>query len=98
MRQVVLDTETTGLDPSHGHRLIEIGCIEIVGRRVTSNQFHTYLNPQRKVDEGAFAVHGISDNFLSDKPTFIEKVLFVTRKAGTQIRTPPRMWGLHATF
>lgn len=74
MRQVVLDTETTGLDPSHGHRLIEIGCIEIMNRRITSRQFHTYLNPQRKVDEGAFAVHGISDHFLADKPTFIEVV------------------------
>lgn len=72
MRQVVLDTETTGLSHESGHRIIEIGCIELVDRNFTGNSFHTYINPQRKVDEGAFRVHGISDSFLSDKPLFKE--------------------------
>lgn len=70
MRQVVLDTETTGLSPETGHRIIEIGCVEIVNRRVTNRHFHTYLNPEREVDEGAFKVHGISTEFLQDKPLF----------------------------
>lgn len=70
MRQIVLDTETTGLDPSSGHRIIEIGCIELIDRRPTDNVFHCYLNPQRKVEKGALAVHGIDDDFLLDKPTF----------------------------
>ncbi len=74
MRQVVLDTETTGLDPQQGHRLIEVGCLEIINRRVTKKTFHHYLNPERAVDEGAFAVHGISDDFLADKPRFTEIV------------------------
>lgn len=70
MRQVVLDTETTGLSPETGHRIIEIGCVEILNRRVTNRHFHTYLNPEREVDEGAFKVHGISTEFLQDKPLF----------------------------
>ncbi|MDH3279831.1 MAG: DNA polymerase III subunit epsilon [Gammaproteobacteria bacterium] len=70
MRQVVLDTETTGLDPDQGHRIIEIGCVEIVSRRTTDNGFHQYLNPNRAIDEGAFEVHGITNEFLSDKPEF----------------------------
>jgi DNA polymerase-3 subunit epsilon len=70
MRQVVLDTETTGLDPEHGHRVIEIGCVEIINRRLTNRHYHTYLNPEREVDEGAFKVHGISTEFLQDKPLF----------------------------
>ena len=69
-RQVVLDTETTGLDPQAGHRVIEIGCIEIFDRRPTGRRWHTYLNPQRRVDEGALAVHGLTDDFLADKPRF----------------------------
>lgn len=68
MRQVVLDTETTGMPARDGHRVIEIGCVEIEGRTVTSNHYHQYLNPEREVDEGAFAVHGISNEFLADKP------------------------------
>ncbi len=72
MRQIVLDTETTGLETSQGHRIIEIGCIELVDRRVTDNHWHHYINPQREVDAGAFAVHGISDDFLQDKPLFEE--------------------------
>ncbi|MFK7956748.1 MAG: DNA polymerase III subunit epsilon [Lysobacterales bacterium] len=70
MRQVVLDTETTGLEPSQGHRVIEIGAVELVDRRLSGRQFHEYLNPQRKVDAGALEVHGLSDEFLADKPLF----------------------------
>jgi DNA polymerase-3 subunit epsilon len=69
---VVLDTETTGLEPSAGHRIIEIGCIEIINRRVTNNHWHHYIQPDREVDEGAFAVHGISNEFLRDKPRFAD--------------------------
>lgn len=72
MRQVVLDTETTGLDPAQGHRIIEIGCVEIVNRRVTDRTFHHYLNPEREVEAGALQVHGISNEFLADKPRFAE--------------------------
>lgn len=72
MRQIVLDTETTGLEVGKGHRVIEIGCIELTERRPTGNTFHKYLNPQRAIDEGARAVHGISDEFLLDKPRFAE--------------------------
>ena len=69
-RQIVLDTETTGLSPKQGHRIIEIGCVELINRRLTGNHFHYYINPERPVDEGAFNVHGISDEFLADKPKF----------------------------
>jgi len=72
MRQIVLDTETTGLEVSQGHRVIEIGCIELVNRRVTGNHWHYYFNPDREVDIGAFEVHGISNEFLQDKPCFAE--------------------------
>ena len=72
MRQVVLDTETTGLEVQRGHRLIEIGCIELAERRPTGNRFHVYLNPDRAIDEGARAVTGISDEFLADKKRFAE--------------------------
>jgi len=72
MRQVVLDTETTGLEVQRGHRLIEIGCIELAERRPTGNRFHVYLNPDRAIDEGARAVTGISDEFLADKKRFGE--------------------------
>ena len=70
MRQIVLDTETTGLEVEAGHRIIEIGCVELVDRRVTKNCFHHYINPQRSIDEGAEQVHGISLEFLSGKPVF----------------------------
>jgi DNA polymerase III subunit epsilon len=70
MRQIVLDTETTGIGPEVGHRIIEIGCVELVDRKLTNNHFHVYLNPQREIDEGAFRVHGISAEFLQDKPLF----------------------------
>jgi DNA polymerase-3 subunit epsilon len=74
MRQVILDTETTGLEVQRGHRVIEIGCVELVQRRRTGREFHTYLNPDREIDEGARAVTGISDDFLLDKPRFAEVV------------------------
>jgi len=70
MRQIVLDTETTGLETSQGHRIIEIGCVELMNRRLTGRHYHQYINPQREVDAGAFAVHGISNAMLADKPVF----------------------------
>ena len=72
MRQLVLDTETTGLEPSEGHRIIEIGCVELIERRLTKANFHRYLQPDREIDAGAVAVHGISNAFLADKPRFAE--------------------------
>ncbi len=72
MRQIVLDTETTGLEPELGHRIIEIGCVEIMNRRVTGRTFHRYLNPERAIDEGAMSVHGIKRADLEDKPKFAE--------------------------
>ncbi|MDD1611219.1 MAG: DNA polymerase III subunit epsilon, partial [Methylococcaceae bacterium] len=69
-RIVVLDTETTGLNPQEGHRIIEIGCVELVKRRLTGKRFHVYINPDRIIDEGAIAVHGITNQFLDDKPHF----------------------------
>lgn len=74
MRQIVLDTETTGLEPRLGHRIIEIGCVEVVDRRLTGNSYHQYINPEREIDEGAEEVHGISTAFLADKPLFIDIV------------------------
>ncbi|HEB82803.1 MAG TPA: DNA polymerase III subunit epsilon [Gammaproteobacteria bacterium] len=73
-RQIVLDTETTGLEPSQGHRIIEIGCVEMINRRLTGNNYHQYLQPDREIDEGAQAVHGISNEFLADKPRFADVV------------------------
>lgn len=70
MRQVVLDTETTGLDPAHGHRVIEIGCVEIQDRKLTGRHFHCYLNPDREIDAAAIEVHGLTSHFLADKPRF----------------------------
>ncbi len=70
MRQIVLDTETTGLEPSLGHRVIEIGAVEVVNRRLTGNNFHQYINPQREIDEAAIEVHGITLESLQDKPLF----------------------------
>jgi DNA polymerase-3 subunit epsilon len=74
MRQIVLDTETTGLDPEQGHRIIEIGCVELVNRRLTDNRYHQYLQPDREIDEGAMEVHGITMEFLADKPRFADVV------------------------
>lgn len=70
MRQIVLDTETTGLDPAEGHRIIEIGCVELINRRPTGNNYHQYVRPEREIDEGALDVHGISNELLADKPLF----------------------------
>ena len=72
MRQIVLDTETTGLEPSQGHRIIEIGCVELLDRKLTGNTFHKYINPERIVDEGAIEIHGITNEFLADKPFFAD--------------------------
>ncbi len=72
MRQIVLDTETTGLEPTAGHRVIEIGAVELIDRRLSGRKFHRYLNPERKVDAGALEVHGLSDEFLADKPLFAQ--------------------------
>lgn len=74
MRQIVLDTETTGLNAASGDRLIEIGCVELVNRRLTGRHLHFYVNPERDIDEGAVAVHGITIDFLADKPKFAEIV------------------------
>lgn len=70
MRHIILDTETTGLDPAQGHKLVEIGCVEMINRQLTGRHFHHYVNPQRESDEGALRVHGLTTEFLSDKPLF----------------------------
>lgn len=91
-RQVVLDTETTGLEPSDGHRIIEIGCVELLGRRLTRRHFHQYLQPDREIDEGALAVHGISNEFLADKPRFgdvVDRFLDFIRGAELVIHNAP---------
>lgn len=72
MRQIILDTETTGLDPTLGHRIIEIAAVEIVNRRFTDRHYHQYVNPEREIDAGALEVHGITTDFLADKPKFRE--------------------------
>lgn len=72
IRQIVLDTETTGLEPEQGHRIIEIGCVEMVDRRLTGNNFHQYLQPDREIDAAAVEVHGITNEFLADKPLFAD--------------------------
>ena len=72
MRQIVLDTETTGLEPSEGHRIIEIGCVELLNRRLTGNTYHQYIQPDREIDAGAIEVHGITNEQLADKPRFAD--------------------------
>ena len=72
MRQIVLDTETTGIDPKSGHRLIEIGCVELVDRKLTGNTYHQYINPERDIEQEAIDVHGITPEFLADKPVFTQ--------------------------
>jgi len=72
MKQIVLNTETTGLEPKQGHRIIEIGCVELINRRETKRNFHQYLNPEREIEDGAYNVHGLSNEFLSDKPRFAD--------------------------
>lgn len=86
MRQIVLDTETTGLEPAQGHRIIEIGCVEIEQRRLTGRHYHQYINPQRDIDEAAQEVHGISSTFLADKPVFAQIVdEFLTFVKGAEL-------------
>ena len=72
MRQIVLDTETTGLEPEQGHRIIEIGAVELIDRKRSGKRFHSYLNPQREIDDGALEVHGITREFLDGKPVFAD--------------------------
>lgn len=72
MRQIVLDTETTGIDPAEGHRIIEIGCVELMERQLTGRHYHVYINPDREVEQEAISVHGITNDFLADKPRFAE--------------------------
>ena len=74
MRQIVLDTETTGLEPRDGHKIIEIGCVEMIDRKLTGNNYHQYLQPDREIDAGAMEVHGITNEFLADKPRFADVV------------------------
>ena len=91
-RIVVLDTETTGLTPQEGHRIIEIGCVEMVKRRLTGKRFHVYINPDRIIDEGAVAVHGITNQFLDDKPHFeqiVEDFIAFIRGAELVIHNAP---------
>ncbi|MFC6672415.1 DNA polymerase III subunit epsilon [Marinobacterium aestuariivivens] len=72
MRQIVLDTETTGLEPAEGHNIIEIGCVEMIGRKLTGRTYHRYIKPDRQIDQEAIEVHGITNEFLEDKPRFVE--------------------------
>jgi DNA polymerase-3 subunit epsilon len=86
MRHIILDTETTGLNPRSGNRIIEIGCVEMLNRQLTGNNFHRYLNPGRDSEEGALAVHGLTTEFLRDKPTFSEIAAeFLGYVAGAEI-------------
>ncbi len=92
MRQIILDTETTGLDPALGHRVIEIAGVEMANRRLTGNTFHRYLNPERAIDAGAQQVHGLTDEMLADKPKFkdvVEELLAFIRGAELIIHNAP---------
>lgn len=92
VRQVVLDTETTGLSYQDGHRIIEIGCVELIDRRLTNNTFHVYINPKRVIDSGAIEVHGITNEFLADKPLFediVDDYLAFTKDAELIIHNAP---------
>ncbi len=92
IRQVVLDTETTGLSYRDGHKIIEIGCVELIDRRLTKNTFHVYLNPDREIDAGAIEVHGITNEFLQDKPRFkdiVDDYLAFTEGAELVIHNAP---------
>lgn len=72
MRQIILDTETTGIDPKEGHRIIEIGCVEVIERELTGRNYHVYINPDREIETEAIAIHGITNEFLTDKPRFAQ--------------------------
>ena len=92
MRQVVLDTETTGLEVRDGHRIIELGCVELIGRRLTERRLHRYVNPGRPIDYGAREVHGLTDEFLVDKPRFadvVDELLDYVRDAEVIIHNAP---------
>lgn len=92
MRQIVLDTETTGLEHSQGHRLIEIGCVEMINRKLTGRHYHQYLNPQREIDAGAMEVHGITNEMVADKPLFahvVDELLDFIRGAELIIHNAP---------
>ena len=92
MRWVILDTETTGLDPDDGHRIIEIGAIEVVNRSITGRDFHAYLNPERDSDPGALEVHGLTTEFLADKPKFahvVEDLMAFVKDAELIIHNAP---------
>lgn len=92
LRQIILDTETTGLSPEEGHRIIEIGCLEMINRRLTGKSFHRYINPERAIDRGAQEVHGITSEFLADKPIFsalVEEWLDFVRDAELIIHNAP---------
>ena len=101
-RQIVLDTETTGLNPRLGNRVIEIGCVELLNRKLTGNNFHCYINPERDSEEGALAVHGLTTEFLSDKPIFAriaDEFLDFVRGAELVIHNAPFDMGfLNAEF
>ena len=86
MRQIVLDTETTGLDPKSGDRLVEIGCVELVNQFPTGRTFHVYVNPDRSMPREAFEVHGLSDAFLADKPRFEDVAAARSRIAAAKAR------------
>ena len=92
MRQVVLDTETTGLEAKDGHRIIESGAVELIGRRLTERRLHCYVNPEREIDAGALDVHGLSAEFLSDKPRFadvVDELLVYVQDAEVIIHNAP---------
>lgn len=92
MRQIVLDTETTGLEHAQGHRLIEVGCVELINRKLTGRHFHRYINPEREIDAGAIEVHGITNEMLADKPLFahiVEELLEFVRDAELIIHNAP---------
>jgi DNA polymerase-3 subunit epsilon len=92
MRQIVLDTETTGLSPQQGHRIIEVGCVELINRRLTGNNLHYYINPQRDIDRAAMEVHGITNESLEDKPVFfdiIDELLAYLKGAELVIHNAP---------
>ncbi|MFT3931260.1 MAG: DNA polymerase III subunit epsilon [Spongiibacteraceae bacterium] len=92
MRQIVLDTETTGLEHAQGHRLIEVGCVELVNRKLTGRHFHRYINPEREIDAGAIEVHGITNEMLADKPLFahiVDELIDFVRGAELIIHNAP---------
>ena len=95
LREVVLDTETTGLDPDAGHRIVEVGCVELLNHIPTGRTFHAYINPQRDMPAEAFNVHGLSAEFLADKPVFAEiapEFLPSSERPGSSSKMRPSTW------